>query len=177
MPLHTVYLGLGSSVGDRRAHLRAALSRMILPGALRVTAVSPVYESPHLGLEPRDETRYPPHLNCVARLETTLAPDALLDHLRAVETAGGRERTQKWGPRTIDLDILLYGETTYQSEQLTIPHPGLTARAFVVVPLFDLAPDLILPDGRALQTLRQSESILGQPLERTAMDWDAEGAP
>jgi 2-amino-4-hydroxy-6-hydroxymethyldihydropteridine diphosphokinase len=163
----TAYLGLGSSVGDRQAHLRAALQRLETFGPdLRVAAISPVYQTPHLGLKPGDETRYPPHLNLAAQIETDLSPDALLQRIHAVEAAGGRQRTERWGPRTIDIDILLYGDTEVQTPALTLPHPGIAERAFVVVPLADLAPDLRLPDGRSMETLRSSASIRSQSIER-----------
>jgi 2-amino-4-hydroxy-6-hydroxymethyldihydropteridine diphosphokinase len=162
----TAYLGLGSSLGERETHLHNALARLNTPdGDIHVTAVSPLYESPHLGLTPGDETKYPPHLNCIAQIETSLSPETLLSHIRAIETEGGRERCQKWGPRTIDIDILLYGDLTYHSDILTIPHPGLALRAFVVLPLYDLAPTLRLPDSRALAEIRASSDIQAQQIE------------
>ncbi|MCW3053801.1 MAG: 2-amino-4-hydroxy-6-hydroxymethyldihydropteridinepyrophosphokinae [Chthonomonadales bacterium] len=163
----TAYLGLGSSVGDRLAHLRDALSRLESFGSgIQVTAVSPVYQTPHLGLKPGDETRYPPHLNLAARIETDLSPEDLLLRIHALEAAGGRQRTERWGPRTIDVDILLYGDREIQTPTLTLPHPGIAERAFVVVPLADLAPDLHLPDGRTLEALRSSAVIRSQSIER-----------
>jgi 2-amino-4-hydroxy-6-hydroxymethyldihydropteridine diphosphokinase len=110
--------------------------------------------------------RYPPHLNLVARVETDLSPDDLLERLHGVEQAGGRQRTEHWGPRTIDIDILLYGDTVLQTPTLTLPHPGIAERAFVAVPLADLAPDLVLPDGRPVVALRASASIRSQSIER-----------
>jgi 2-amino-4-hydroxy-6-hydroxymethyldihydropteridine diphosphokinase len=146
--------------------LRAALRRLQAAGqGVNIVAVSPVYQSPHMGLEPGDAERYPPHLNCVAQIETTLPPEALLARVQAVEAAGGRQRTLRWGPRTIDIDILLYGDRTLRAENLTLPHPGLAGRAFVVLPLADLAPNLRLPDGRAVAELRNSETIRAQPIE------------
>ncbi|MCW3054151.1 MAG: 2-amino-4-hydroxy-6-hydroxymethyldihydropteridinepyrophosphokinae [Chthonomonadales bacterium] len=163
----TAYLGLGSSVGDRQAHLRDALRRLeTLEPRLHVTTVSPIYETPHLGLKPGDETRYPPHLNLVARIETELSPEDLLQRIHGVEEAGGRQRTERWGPRTIDIEILLYGDMVLQTSALTLPHPGIAERAFVVVPLADLAPDLRLPDGRSVAGLRASAAIRSQSIER-----------
>lgn len=163
----TAYLGLGSSMGDRQAHLRDALRRLETAGSgLHVTAVSPLYQTPHLGLKPGDETRYPPHLNLVARIETEISPEELLQRLQGVEEDGGRQRTERWGPRTIDIDILLYGDTVLQTSALTLPHPGIAERAFVVVPLADLAPDLRLPDGRSVAALRASAAIRSQSIER-----------
>jgi 2-amino-4-hydroxy-6-hydroxymethyldihydropteridine diphosphokinase len=168
---HTAYLGLGSSLGDRREQLREALRRLKAFGpGVRVVAVSPVYQSPHLGLEPGDAERFPPHLNCVARIETTLSPESLLERAQAVEAAGHRQRSQRWGPRTIDIDILLYDDLILQTDALTLPHPGIAERAFVVRPLADLALDLRLPGGRALADLLQSETIRSQTIERAAAD-------
>ncbi len=165
--VRTAYLGLGSSLGDRREHLRRALRALNAPGAkVRVRAVSPIYESPHLGLQAGDAERFPPHLNCVARIETTLEPLELLAATQAVETLGQRQRDTRWGPRTIDIDILLYGALELRSARLILPHPGLAERAFVVRPLADLAPDLGLPDGRRVGDLAASEAICAQRLER-----------
>lgn len=163
----TSYLGLGSSLGDRQAHLRDALRRLEMTGpGLHVTAISPIYQSPHLGLKPGDDTRYPPHLNLVARIETDLSPDDLLLRIHAVEADGGRLRSERWGPRTIDIDILLYGDAKVRTSALTLPHPGIAERAFVVVPLADLAPDLRLPDGRSAAELRAGAPIRSQSIER-----------
>ena len=114
-------------------------------------AVSPVYESPHLGLQPGDEQRYPAHLNCVAAVETTLTPSELLQWMQAIEAWGHRQRTERWGPRTIDIDLLLYDDLVMQTDELTIPHPDMKARAFALKPLFDLVPDLVFPDGQPLR--------------------------
>ena len=160
----TAYIGLGSSVGDRMANLREALQRLNTQ-AVRVLAVSPVYQSPHLGLHPGDSEKYPAHLNCAARLETTLTPEDLLSHIQAVENAGGRQRTERWGPRTIDIDILLHGDVTQSTSALALPHPGLPHRAFVLRPLADLAPTLRLPDGRAIADLLALPEIRAQILE------------
>lgn len=161
------YLGLGSSLGDRWGHLRDAVQRLQQMGpGVRVLAVSPVYESPHLGLDPEDAQRYPSHLNCVIRVETVLSPHALLERALMVERAGGRQRIEKWGPRTIDIDILLYADLVLMADTLTVPHPGLTERAFVVLPLYDLAPDLVLPDGYPLVCVVHSDRIRQQPIWR-----------
>lgn len=170
----TAYLGLGSSLGQRAANLREALALLEADReGINIRAVSPIYGSPHLGLKPGDETHYPPHLNCVAEIETCLDPESLLQHIQTVENAGGRTRTEKWGPRTIDIDILLYDNRECQSETLTLPHPGLANRAFVVVPLFDLVPDLCLPNGKNLDELRYAPAIEAQPLVRYADTLDA----
>ncbi|HZT42381.1 MAG TPA: 2-amino-4-hydroxy-6-hydroxymethyldihydropteridine diphosphokinase [Chthonomonadaceae bacterium] len=161
------YLGLGSSLGDRIQNLRDALRRLenLGPG-VRIVAVSPVYESPHLGLKPEDAQQFPPHLNGAVKVETRLSPRDLLARVQAVEEAGGRQRSVRWGPRTIDVDILLYDDLTLDRADLKLPHPGIAERAFVVRPLADIAPDLQLPDGRAVEDLLQSETIRGQQIAR-----------
>jgi 2-amino-4-hydroxy-6-hydroxymethyldihydropteridine diphosphokinase len=123
-----------------------------------------------MGLQPGDELRYPPHLNCVAKIRTNLPPEELLTVIQSVEDAGARQRTERWGPRTIDMDILLYGHETRDTEILTIPHPGLTERAFVVIPLLDIAPELILPDGVPLRDVVAQDTIQRQPLKRVEDD-------
>jgi 2-amino-4-hydroxy-6-hydroxymethyldihydropteridine diphosphokinase len=159
------YLGLGSSLGDRRQNLRDALKRLQEAG-ITLRAVSPVYESPHLGLEPGDEARYPPHLNLVAEIETDDSPEQLLECVQGVEAAGGRQRLQKWGPRTIDMDILAFDDCAMQTDRLTLPHPGIALRAFVARPLCDIAPDFRLPDGGRLRERLNQEPIVSQPIAK-----------
>lgn len=158
-------LGLGASLGDRLENLRAALKRLEERG-LRVQAVSPVYESPHLGLNRGDEDRYPAHLNIAAEVETYLSPEALLDLVQSVEAEGGRQRLERWGPRTIDIDILDYGGQQIQSDRLTLPHPGIAKRAFVAVPLLDIRPDFQLPDGSHLRDQLTSGTLCAQVIKR-----------
>jgi 2-amino-4-hydroxy-6-hydroxymethyldihydropteridine diphosphokinase len=159
----TAYLSLGSNLGDRAAHLRAALSRLESPPEVRVGAVSAFYETVPIG-----ETAEPSplYLNCAARLETSLSPLALLDWTQVVETAGERVRTYRWSPRTIDVDILLYGSVVLNTERLTLPHPRLFERAFALVPLQDLEPSLVFPDGTTLAERLQSPGVLAQELSR-----------
>ena len=160
----TVYLGLGSSLGNRAKNLRQALDRLHAP-YFRISAVSCCYESPHLGLKPEDAERYPPHLNGAAKAETTLSPMEVLARIRAVENAGERQRTEHWGPRTIDIDLLLYADLTLNSQELTLPHPGILERAFVLRPLAEIAPDLRLPNGAAILERLNAPEIASQPLE------------
>lgn len=151
------YLGLGASVGDRLANLLFAVRGLGQTDAgIRVIKVSSVYETPHLGLQTGDEHRFPAHLNCVVYIETHLTPLNLLDRLQEIENAAGRVRDVRWGPRTLDIDLLLYADLVLQHPRLTLPHPGIAFRNFVLVPLFELAPDLILPDGTALRSLHSS---------------------
>ena len=134
-----VYLGLGSNVGDREANLRAAIERLEAPD-LRVLRVSPVYET-----EPVDYTEQRWFLNLVVEAETSLFPMQLLARVARIERALGRLRTVPKGPRSIDIDILLYGKAVIRSEALEVPHPRMDERRFVLAPLADLAPDLRHP--------------------------------
>jgi len=145
--LKTVYLGLGSNVGDREGHLRAALERLAAAD-LRVLRVSPVYETEPLEL--RDQRWF---LNQVAEAETSLFPRQLLARVGRIERALGRVRAVPNGPRTIDIDILLYGSAVVRTAGLEIPHPRMGARRFVLAPLADLAPELRHPVTR--KTVRE----------------------
>ena len=136
------YLSLGSNIGDRERNLRAAIERLDAPG-LRVLRVSPVYET-----EPVDYTDQPWFFNLVVEAETALFPLQLLARTQKVERVLGRVRTVPKGPRTIDIDILLYGTAVIHSGKLEIPHPRMAERRFVLVPLHDLAPTLRHPVTR-----------------------------
>lgn len=147
------WIGLGSNLGDPRAQLQRALEALAhLPGTA-VRAVSPLYRNPAMTLPDDPRSDQPDYLNAVALLDTTLAPLALLDALQAIEQAQGRVRQQRWGARTLDLDLLLYGNQTLDHERLVIPHPGVRERRFVLQPLADLSPDLVLPDGSLVRDL------------------------
>ncbi len=130
--LTSAFIAIGSNLGDRREHLRFAV--LNLPG---VHAVSGVYETDPVGSP--DESG--PYLNMVVELETRLNPFELLDLCRRVELADGRERKVRWGARTLDLDVLLYDGVTVHSDELTIPHPRMFERRFVLTPLAEIAPD------------------------------------
>jgi 2-amino-4-hydroxy-6-hydroxymethyldihydropteridine diphosphokinase len=131
-----------------------------------VIKTSSIYESPHLGLDSRDEELYPAHLNMVVKILTDLSPVALLTEARKIENAGGRERKIRWGPRTIDIDILLYGSDVIDTEALVVPHAGMRHRAFVIVPLWEIEPDLRFPDGASIKELRSSSEIRSQRIKR-----------
>lgn len=151
------WVGIGSNLaGDTdgpRAQLQRAVDALALLPATRVVAVSPVYRNPPLLLPGQAAPDQPEYCNAVAGLDTALAPLALLDALQAMEHAQGRVRAERWGARTIDLDLLLFGNDTIRNERLTVPHPGIAERRFVLQPLFDIAPDLVLPDGRTVREL------------------------
>jgi 2-amino-4-hydroxy-6-hydroxymethyldihydropteridine diphosphokinase len=131
------FLGLGSNLGDREAQLRRAVE-----GIPDVVAVSPVYET-----EPVGGPEQGPYLNLVVELETVLSPRELLDLCHRLERDAQRVRAQRWGPRTLDVDVLLVGHLTVDEPDLQVPHPRLYQRRFVLAPLADLAPDLIPPDA------------------------------
>ena len=133
-----IYLALGSNLGDRLANLKAALAA--LPPAVSVLAESPVYETPPWGY-----TDQPAFLNMTLKGETDLEPLSLLAHLKRLESELGRLPAVRWGPRRIDIDLLFYDDLVLHTDQLTLPHPRLHERAFVLVPLADLAPDLVHP--------------------------------
>ncbi len=142
------YIGLGSNLGDRMAHLEFAVDR--LAEACDSIVVSHIYETTYVG---EDHGRQPPFLNCVARVSTGMAPRRLLAFLREIEEARGKQATDHWRPRTLDLDILLYGSLTLDDPDLQIPHPRMWARAFVLVPLLDLEPTIAAPDGTPVREL------------------------
>ena len=138
------YIGVGANLGDREATIRAALAA--LPG---VVGVSQLRETDPVGVVDQ-----PPFLNGATVLETDFSPRELLDALLAVERELGRERRERWGPRTIDLDLLLYGDETIDEPGLTIPHPRLHERRFALEPLLDLDPELAIPGrGRVVDVL------------------------
>ena len=137
------YVGLGSNLGDRRATLASALA------ALRPRRVSSVAET-----EPWGRADQPRFLNAVAELDTDLEPEPLLARLMEIEATHGRVRAELWGPRTLDLDLLLYGDRVVSSPGLTVPHPRLAERRFVLESLAELAPDLAIPGvGRTVREL------------------------
>lgn len=140
----TTYIGLGSNLGDSRQILSEAIAKLKTLGMVKV---SKLYQSPPMG--PQDQPNY---LNAVAKLNTDLAPLDLLDHLQRFEQEAGRVRLRRWGERTLDLDLLIYGNEKIQNERLTVPHIGILQRDFVVIPLLDLDADLQL-NGQPLKDL------------------------
>lgn len=147
-----VYLALGSNLAQPLQQARAALAALDAIPATRLARCSSFYRSRPLG--PQDQ---PDYLNAVAELETELAAERLLDHTQRIELEQGRVRkAERWGPRTLDLDILLFGDATLRTERLTVPHYDMKNREFMLYPLAELAPELTFPDGEALaDRLRQ----------------------
>jgi 2-amino-4-hydroxy-6-hydroxymethyldihydropteridine diphosphokinase len=162
---HRAFLGLGANLGDRLAALRAAAAALAAP-ALRVAGRAPIYETRPQG----PVAGQPDFLNSVLEVATTLEPLALLDRCRAVEAMLGRRRERPGGPRTMDIDLLLYGDLVLVSARLTVPHPRLAGREFVLRPLLDLAPDLRDPrDGRRLA--ERLAEVAGQGVRPAAAQW------
>jgi len=136
----TAWIGVGANVGDRLGNIRMALAELASLDATIVVRVSSVYDTAPWGVT--DQRRF---LNAVVELSTTLSPEDLLSALGRVEARCGRVRHERWGPRTLDLDILLYDDRIVNTEDLVIPHPRLAQRAFVLVPLAELEPELAVP--------------------------------
>jgi 2-amino-4-hydroxy-6-hydroxymethyldihydropteridine diphosphokinase len=130
------YLGLGSNLGDRVAHLRGAVAALAATPGIELAGVSPVYETAPVGGPPQDD-----YLNAVVGIDTVLTPRELLTLARRLEHAAGRVRTEHWGPRTLDVDVLLVGDLVVDEPDLVVPHPRMTERAFVIAPLADLDPE------------------------------------
>jgi len=166
----SVYLGLGANVGDRLGNLRTALAR--LQTLARLEEVSSLYET-----EPQGVSEQPPFLNAVCRITTGLEPEGLLRFLKNLEQEiGRRPGGQRWGPRPIDLDILLYGERVVDTPELQIPHPRLAERAFVLVPLCELAPELRHPLlGKTMKELLASVGKKGVKEIATRAWWSGGG--
>lgn len=146
MPLTTAYLALGSNVGERLEQMRSALDLLNVEG-VAIIAASPVYQNRAIGMGDAD-----PFLNAVVEVQTNLEAEALLDVCLAVENKLGRVRTGGWSPRTIDVDVLIFGETRVETERLQLPHPRIAERDFVLQPLADIAPELLI-DGRKVGAL------------------------
>ena len=145
----SAFVALGANLGDPRAQIERAVAALSQLPNSRLIACSPLYGSIPMG--PSDQ---PDYVNGVAWLETDLTAHELLDQTQRIELAHGRVRkAERWGPRTLDLDLLLFGNQQLEDSRLTIPHYGMKERAFVLVPLFDLAPDLQLPCGSWLRDL------------------------
>jgi 2-amino-4-hydroxy-6-hydroxymethyldihydropteridine diphosphokinase len=143
------FLGLGSNLGDRLTNLQGAVDLLHGEPGLRVVASSRVWETAPVGGPPQ-----PDYLNAVIRVETDLSARDLLDVAHRVEGRLGRVRKERWGARSIDIDVLLFGEETIDESDLVVPHPRLAQRAFVLLPLLELVADPVLPDGTRLKDLR-----------------------
>ncbi|EOA4404786.1 2-amino-4-hydroxy-6-hydroxymethyldihydropteridine diphosphokinase [Citrobacter amalonaticus] len=142
-----VYIALGSNLASPLEQVNAAVNAIGEIPESQIVAISSFYRTPPLG--PQDQ---PDYLNAAVALETTLEPETLLDHTQRIELQQGRVRkAERWGPRTLDLDIMLFGDRVINSERLTVPHYDMKNRGFMLWPLFEIAPDLHFPDGTSLQ--------------------------
>jgi len=151
------YIGIGSNLAEPLQQVQRAVTALQQLPATRVLAVSPWYGSHPVG----GAGDQPDYINGVAHLHTSLSPHALLDALQTIEQQQLRVRRERWGARTLDLDILLYNNLCLADEKLTIPHPRMHERAFVLVPLMDIAPHLTLPNGCSVASLLPALSIEG----------------
>ena len=150
--MHTVYLGLGANLNAPRKQIHAAVAALKALEDAEFVCVSHDYASKPMG--PQDQ---PDYVNAVACVKTALMPEQLLDLTQAIELEHGRVRKeQRWGPRTLDIDILLFGNDVIDTPRLTVPHYGLTEREFVVYPLFEIAPTLVLPNNQSLADITKT---------------------
>ena len=146
------YLGLGSNIGDREAFIVSAIEALGSAG-VKVVARSSLYETAPVGPPQRD------FINAVVAVDTGLEPSELLAVVKRIEAELGRTESEHWGPREIDLDILLFGDLMLEEAGITIPHPQLTKRQFVVVPLLEIDPDLVLPSGEPLSVFADRDPV------------------
>ncbi len=143
----TAYIGLGSNLEQPRQHVQQALQAFAQFADCQLLCASRLYRSAPVG----GPIGQPDYINAVAALSTQLAPEVLLDALQQLEQQHGRVRHERWGPRTLDLDLLLYDDWIFTSARLTVPHPRLHVRAFVLQPLYEIAPELQIPGRGALR--------------------------
>ncbi|MDQ1256306.1 MAG: 2-amino-4-hydroxy-6-hydroxymethyldihydropteridine diphosphokinase [Candidatus Hydrogenedentes bacterium] len=161
-----VHLSLGSNMGDRLVYLRAALAALAGLDRTRVGAYSRVYET-----EPVGEVQQPRFLNMAVEIETALEPLELLDCIQGIETELGRMRELPWGPRTIDIDIVLWGAERIASDRLTVPHKEFRKRAFVLEPLAEIAPEAVDPEtGMTVEELAAQDDLLGRAVGTFEVD-------
>ena len=138
--MHSVYIGFGSNIGDRLAHIQNAIRALSKTEGITLQKISSIYKTDPVGYEAQGE-----FLNGAAAIQTNLRPLSLLHTLKNIETAIGRQYRIRWGPREIDLDILIYGDLCIETEKLVIPHPEMHRRRFVLAPLAEIAPDIVHP--------------------------------
>ena len=155
-PIFEVYLGLGSNLGDRKGNIEKAIELLGKTPNIKTCSISKFYETAPVGLKDQ-----PDFVNAAAKIDTTLKPLKLLAVCQSIERRLKRVRTIRWGPRTIDIDILLYGDLIIKSDKLTIPHPEMHKREFVLKPLNDIAPGVIHPlNGKTVAKLYEQLKIV-----------------
>lgn len=158
MKWHRAYLALGSNIGDREGYIKKAVELLKAHPQIRVLAVSPLYNTAPVGFIDQ-----PDFLNGAVAVDTVLMPHELLDVCLGIEKRLGRVRTVRWGPRTIDIDLLLYDDLVINGEDLALPHPRMHERAFVLQPLCDIAPDAVHPVyNKTIKKLYEALTIKGE---------------
>lgn len=138
--MHVAYIGFGSNIGDRLKHIQNALNALAKMEEITIQKISSIYKSDPVGYEAQAD-----FLNGVVAIHTSRSPLSLLHSLKDIETAVGRQHRIRWGPREIDLDLLIYGDLCLQTENLVVPHPEMHLRRFVLAPLAEIAPDVVHP--------------------------------
>ncbi|EUJ30727.1 2-amino-4-hydroxy-6-hydroxymethyldihydropteridine diphosphokinase [Listeria cornellensis] len=159
--MHKAYLSIGTNIGNRQENLEKALKALQTESGITIESVSSVYETDPVGFEDQEA-----FLNIAVTIQTTLDPETLLQKGLAIESELGRVRLIRWGPRLIDIDLLLYDGVTQQTKTLELPHPRMTERAFVMIPLQEIAPAIAEP-------LLQEEVLIDQGIHKTdiQLDW------
>ena len=165
-----ILIGLGSNIGERKQNLQQALGMLEADGAVRIEKISSIYETAPFGVMDQDD-----FLNMVVAVETELSPENLLQKCLGVENAMGRVRSRHWGPRIIDLDLLFYDAVQMQTNKLTLPHPGIGQRAFVLIPMRDVAMDTQLQCGRTIDSMLAGVTESGEQEVRLwkKVEWDS----
>ena len=148
------YISVGSNLNNPYQQVKSAIGKLKIADNIYIETISGWYLSDPVG--PKNQSRY---VNGVIKISTRLSPNQLLKKLHEIENAHGRIRNVRWGPRTLDLDILLYGSRMINTKKLTIPHPEMKIRNFVLTPLADIEPDLVLPDGSILSSLLENNQL------------------
>ena len=149
------YIAIGSNLASPLEQVNAAVKALSEIPQSKILAVSSFYRTPPLG--PQDQ---PDYLNAAVALETSLAPEELLNHTQRIELQQGRVRkAERWGPRTLDLDIMLFGNEVINTERLTVPHYDMKNRGFMLWPLFEIAPELVFPDGEMLRQILHTRAF------------------
>ena len=148
------YISVGSNLNNPYQQVKSAIGKLKIADNIYIETISGWYLSDPVG--PKNQSRY---VNGVIKISTRLSPNQLLKKLHEIEDAHGRIRNVRWGPRTLDLDILLYGSRMINTKKLTIPHPEMKIRNFVLTPLADIEPDLVLPDGSILSSLLENNQL------------------
>lgn len=161
-----VYIGIGSNLENPQQQLKSAILALCEISNTSLCQLSNIYQTTPIG-----PPGQPDYANAAVLLETKLTPEALLDELQEIELDQGRVRKERWGPRTLDLDIILYADMTIRTARLSVPHIEMENRNFVLIPLMDISPDLTLPNGKSLSEVAKQAGNEGIKLSMTAEDF------